>query len=114
LLAPVVFIEKFYNLNVNILMYLGEITKSSRHTRSSKLGKIHEYTRNYRLAKLRCDCCGTEFTRERSKMDPNRLNNNVFHVCDKCDSKKFAQKRGAEKRKMWSMTASSSRPISSL
>jgi len=54
-------------------MYLGEITKSSRHTRSSKLGKIHKYTRNYRLAKLRCDCCGTEFTRERSKMDPNRL-----------------------------------------
>ena len=95
-------------------MYLGEITKLSRHTRTSKLGKVHDYTRTIRIARLRCDCCGTEFSRERGKMDPNRMNNNVFHVCENCDAKRFAQKRGAEKRKMWSMTASSSRPISSL
>lgn len=95
-------------------MYLGEITKLSRHTRISKLGKVHEYTRTVRIVCLRCDCCGTEFSRDRSKMDPNRLNNNVFHVCGNCDAKRFAQKRGAEKRKIWSMTASSTRPVSSL
>jgi hypothetical protein len=112
--SPSVFIEKFYNLNVNIVMYLGETEQLSRHVRTSKLGKQHPYTRKLKVVNLRCDCCGSEFQRERGKMDPNRLNNNFFHVCSNCDAKKFAQKRGVEKRKMWNLTASSSRPISSL
>jgi len=33
-------------------------------------------------------------------------------VCDNCDSKKFAQRKGVEKKQMWNMTASSSQPIS--
>jgi len=44
-------------------------------------------------------------------MDPKRLNNNYFHVCNECDAKRFAQKRGVDRRKVWQLTASSSMPI---
>tara|TARA_B100000925_G_C21731787_1_gene355441 strand:- start:191 stop:334 length:144 start_codon:yes stop_codon:yes gene_type:complete len=47
-------------------------------------------------------------------MDPNRINNNVFHVCDTCDSKKFAQKMGITRKKIWDMPASSNLDISKL
>ena len=47
-------------------------------------------------------------------MDPNRINNNVFHVCEDCDSKKFAQKMGITRKKIWDMPASSDLDISKL
>jgi len=92
-------------------MYLGEFTNKTRHVRHSKLGVAHEYYRTKTILKLRCDNCDSEFTRERSRMSPERLNNNFFHVCENCDAKSFAQKRGVEKRKVWHLTASSSLPI---
>jgi len=92
-------------------MYLGEFTNKTRHVRSSKLGTEHEYYRTKTMLKLRCDNCDREFTRERSRMSPERLNNNFFHVCKNCDAKSFAQKRGVERRKVWQLTASSSMPI---
>lgn len=95
-------------------MYLGEYEKKTRHKRLSKNGHKHSYVRKKRWVRLRCDCCETEFERERRSMDPNRLNNNFFHVCENCDAKRFAQKRGAEKRTIWKLTASSSIPISRL
>lgn len=60
---------------------------------------------------MRCDNCDAEFTRDRGNMDPKRLSNNYFHVCNNCDSKKFAQRKGVERKKVWNMTASSSLPI---
>lgn len=63
---------------------------------------------------FRCDCCDSEFTRERGKMDPKRISNNYFHVCDNCDAKRFAQKRGVIKKKIWTLTASSDIPINKL
>jgi hypothetical protein len=63
---------------------------------------------------MRCDNCDNEFTRERGSMDPKRLSNNYFHVCENCDAKKFAQQKGVERKKVWNMSASSSLPIGKL
>ena len=95
-------------------MYLGEYQQQTRHTRCSKSGKQHTYYRKKTIVKLRCDSCEEDFTRERGKMDPKRLNNNYFHVCDNCDSKVFAQKKGVERKHIWDMPASSDLDISKL
>jgi hypothetical protein len=47
-------------------------------------------------------------------MDPKRLSNNYFHVCENCDAKRFAQKKGVDKKKVWSMSASSGISISKI
>lgn len=95
-------------------MFIKEFQKETRHTRKSKCGKLHEYTRNCTYVLLRCDSCDVEFTRARGSMDPKRLSNNYFHVCNTCDSKKFAQKKGIEKKQIWNLSASSDLPISKL
>jgi NAD-dependent SIR2 family protein deacetylase len=104
----------FYNLNVNILMYLGKTQKKTKHIRKSKSGIEHAYHRHKTLILLHCDNCDAEFTRERGSMDPKRLSNSYFHVCKNCDSKKFAQKMGVTKKQVWNMSASSDLPISKL
>ena len=95
-------------------MFLKEFTKQTRHVRKSKLGKEHSYTRECTYCVFRCDSCANEFIRERGKMDPKRLNNNYFHVCENCDAKRFAQKRGVTAKKVWNMNASSNIPIGRL
>lgn len=95
-------------------MFLKEFTEKTKHVRKSKNGTEHPYYRNCTYAVFRCDNCGTEFTRPRGSMDPKRLSNNYFHVCNNCDAKRFAQKRGANKRNMWKLKASSDIPISKL
>jgi hypothetical protein len=95
-------------------MFLSEFQEKTRHVRRSKCGKEHEYYRSKTFVKMRCDNCDTEFVRPRGSMDPKRLSNNYFHVCDNCDAKRFAQKRGVERRKVWSLTASSDIPIGKL
>jgi len=110
----IIFSVYFYNLNVNIVMFLGEFTERSRYTRLSKLGTEHEYFREKTIVQFRCDSCGEKFVRQKGKMNPKRLSNNYFHVCSNCDSKRFAQKRGVERRKVWDMSASSNIPISRL
>ena len=92
-------------------MFVKEFKTKKLHTRKSKCGKEHSYYRHSTVVELRCDNCVELFTRPRSKMDPKRLSNNYFHVCENCDAKKFAQKRGVERRKVWSLTASSDLPI---
>ena len=92
-------------------MFVKELKTKRLHTRKSKCGKEHSYYRYSTEVELRCDNCDSLFTRPRSKMDPKRLSNNYFHVCENCDAKKFAQKRGVERRKVWSLTASSDLPI---
>lgn len=47
-------------------------------------------------------------------MDPTRLSNNYFHVCKNCDSKRFAQKKGVDKKKVWDIPVSSLDDISRL
>ena len=95
-------------------MFIGEFKEKTRHVRTSKLGEEHAYYREKTFVKLRCDNCDTDFVRSRGSMDPKRLNNNYFHVCENCDAKTFAQKRGVERRKVWNLTASSDIPINKL
>ena len=95
-------------------MFLKEYTKKNRHERTSKTGVKHPYYRHVTVVVLRCDNCDVEFERPRGSMDPKRLNNNYFHVCSSCDAKKFAQKKGVERKQVWNLHASSDIPISKL
>lgn len=95
-------------------MFLKEYTIDTEHCRFSKGGKEHQYVRKKRIALFRCDNCNSEFERPRGSMNPKRLNNNYFHVCNQCDAKRFAQKRGVERKKVWELTASSDLPIGKL
>ena len=93
-------------------MFIKEYTIKKLHERASKLGKVHQYYRNVTMVLLICDNCGVEFERPRGSMDPKRISNNYFHVCDTCDAKRFAQKRGVDRKRVWDMPASSDIPIS--
>ena len=95
-------------------MYIGERVQKNSYIRKSKKGSEHTYYRNSIELVLRCDCCNEVFTRPRGKMDPNRINNNVFHVCGNCDAKRFAQKKGQERKAIWDLPASSDLDISKL
>ena len=107
---------KFYNLNVvvNTYMFLEERYQKNQYIRKSKLGNEHSYYRNSIELVLRCDSCNEIFSRQRGKMDPNRINNNVFHVCGNCDAKRFAQRKGQERKAVWDLPASSDLDISKL
>jgi hypothetical protein len=95
-------------------MFLRETKTKTRHVRHSKLGTEHEYFREKTLVHFRCDNCDREFTRDRGSMDPKRLSNNYFHVCENCDAKRFAQKKGVERKQVWNLLASSDIPIGKL
>ena len=84
------------------------------YTRPSKLGLVHEYTKFRTVAVLRCDNCSTIFERPLAKTCARRLTNAYFHVCKVCDSKKFAQRKGVERRTIWNRPASSQDDISKL
>ncbi len=95
-------------------MFLKEETEKYQHQRVSKLGNIHSYDREKTVAVFRCDNCGEIFRRDRAKMSPKRLSNNYFHVCGNCNAKKFAQRKGVEKKHIWDMPASSLDDVSKL
>jgi hypothetical protein len=95
-------------------MYLGSEFVTTLYTRKSKTGKEHTYTRKKTVIAFRCDNCHTEFNRDKGQVDPNRLNNNFYHVCSNCDAKKFAQQKGVEARKVWDMPVSSLKNLGSL
>jgi hypothetical protein len=95
-------------------MFTGTRIEKTQHTRKSKLGTEHEYVRERTYALFRCDSCDIDFSREKGKMDPKRLSNNYFHVCSNCDAKRFAQKRGIQKKQVWDLPASSGLDISKL
>jgi len=99
---------------LNIVMFLKEFKKETRHVRKSKAGKEHAYKREVTHCVFRCDNCDAEFVRLRGSMDPKRLSNNYFHVCSSCDAKKFAQRKGVEKKQVWNLSASSTMPIGKL
>jgi hypothetical protein len=93
-------------------MFIKEYITKKQYTRQSKNGNTHQYYRDVRMVVLRCDECDIEFERARSKMDHRRLSNNYFHVCNNCDNKRFAQRKGIERKKIWDMPASSELPVS--
>ena len=95
-------------------MYIGTEVEYRSYKRISKLGREHEYYRKSTVAKLRCDNCSVIFTRQIGKMDPKRLSNNYFHCCQDCNSKKFAQRKGVERRTIWDKSVNSDLDISRL
>jgi hypothetical protein len=92
-------------------MYLRSFKELMSYLRPSKNGKTHEYKRHRTMLLFRCDNCDAEFTRLRSKMSPKRISNNYFHICELCDAKRFAQRKGVEKRKIWDMPAGTDLPV---
>lgn len=92
-------------------MFLTTEIQETQYVRRSKLGEEHPYFRSKILAVFRCDSCDEIFRRDLKHMDRKRLSNNYFHVCSKCDSKRFAQKKGVERKKIWDLPASSTLPV---
>jgi hypothetical protein len=95
-------------------MFLKTEYIKTQHTRLSKLGHEHTYYRNKTVVVLRCDSCTEIFYRDKGSMDPKRLTNNVYHVCNKCDAKRFAQDKGVESRNPWDMPVSSLKKLGQL
>lgn len=93
-------------------MFLKTKSQESQYVRISKLGTEHTYTRKKTLAVFRCDNCDKNFERELKKVSSKRLSNNYFHCCSDCDAKKFAQRKGVERKKIWDMPASVELPVS--
>lgn len=87
---------------------------TTTYSRNSKSGVPHKYHRVKTLLILKCDNCGRVFEREQSKVIPRRRSNSYFHVCDHCDSKRFAQRKGVERRRIWDKLASSTDDISKI
>ena len=95
-------------------MLIKQYTQKKLYERASKLGKLHRYYRNITMVVFRCDNCNEEFERPRGSMNPKRISDNYFHVCSNCDAKRFAQRKGVERKKVWDLNASSNIPISKL
>ncbi len=81
------------------------------YQRPSKLGTVHEYQRKKTIAFFLCDNCGEKFERDLKHIQTKRLSNNYFHVCSNCDAKKFAQRKGIERKTIWDMPASVELPV---
>jgi len=92
-------------------MFLKTETRMIQHLRVSKLGLVHEYLRRQTVAIFRCDNCDSVFERTLKKVDRKRLSNNYFHCCANCDAKRFAQRKGVERKKIWDMPASIDWPV---
>lgn len=92
-------------------MFLKTEIQQSQYVRHSKTGTEHTYNRSKTVAVFRCDNCDYEFKRELKKIDHRRMSNNYFHVCSNCDAKRFAQRKGIERKQIWDMPASSTLPV---
>jgi Zn finger protein HypA/HybF involved in hydrogenase expression len=92
-------------------MFLRTRIEESQYVRRSKNGAEHTYSRKKTVAVFRCDNCNEEFGRDLKHMDHKRLSNNYFHCCPNCDTKRFAQRKGVEQKKIWDMPASSDLPV---
>lgn len=92
-------------------MFLKTEKQLNQYIRLSKSGKEHTYNRKKTIAVFRCDNCDSIFTRDLKHIDRKRLSNNYFHCCSNCDSKRFAQRKGVEQKKIWDMPASIELPV---
>lgn len=95
-------------------MFITAITSCYTYNRTSKNGLTHSYNRQRTVYVFRCDSCDHEYQRPKSCVNIKRASNNYFHVCSNCDAKRFAQKKGAERRTIWNKRASSLDTISKL
>lgn len=87
-------------------MFLKTRIEIFEHYRESKTGFRHSYKRKRTIAEFLCDNCGETFERPLKKIQNKRLNNRYFHCCSNCNSKRFAQRKGVEQKKIWDMPAS--------
>ena len=92
-------------------MFLRTRIEESQYVRHSKCGSEHTYSRKKTVAVFRCDNCNQEFIRDLKHVAHKRLSNNYFHCCSNCDTKRFAQRKGVEQKKIWDMPASSDLPV---
>ena len=92
-------------------MFLKKEIQVKEYVRKSKLGNEHSYKREKVMAIFRCDHCDSIFERDLKHMDHRRLSNNYFHCCSNCDVKRFAQRKGVDKKTIWDMPASSTLPV---
>lgn len=92
-------------------MFIRLERRQTTHMRPSKLGLLHEYSRLKQVAVMRCDQCDTVFERDLKHIDKKRLDDNYFHCCGSCDSKKFGQKKSVESKKIWDMPAGTDLPV---
>jgi hypothetical protein len=92
-------------------MFLKTETQTTEYRRRSKTGVDHSYRREKTLALFRCDSCETVFSRDLKHVDRKRLSNNYFHCCSNCDVKRFAQRKGVERKQIWDMPASLDWPV---
>lgn len=95
-------------------MFIKEEKVVKLHTRVSKHGCTHVYKRVTTLIQLQCDSCSRIFTRKKGQIASKRRNNKYYHCCSICDSKRFAQRKGVEKRSIWNMPVSSTVTIDKL
>jgi hypothetical protein len=95
-------------------MFIKTKNQQNQYVRLSKLGKQHSYARIKTLAVFKCDNCDQVFERDLKRIDRKRLSNNYFHCCSNCDAKKFAQRTGAEHKKIWDMPSDTDLDISKL
>jgi DNA-directed RNA polymerase subunit RPC12/RpoP len=95
-------------------MFLTTLNVTQSYTRYSKKGIAHTYKRTKKVAQFKCDSCAREFQRDVGKIDRRRLSNEYYHVCSKCDSKRFAQIKGVERRRLWSMSVDTEIDISKI
>lgn len=92
-------------------MFIREDKIDEVYYRYSKSMLKHKYTRTRTDVLFICDNCGSNFTRPKGEVSPKRLSNNYFHCCTNCDTKRFAQKKGVERRLIWDLPASSTLPV---
>jgi len=88
-------------------MFIETLKTLRLYERKSKLGAYHTFHRKYTIDVFKCDSCGSQFLRSKSKVDPARATNDYKHVCSYCDIKKFAQAQGVKMRKVYKMDCSS-------
>lgn len=88
-------------------MYIETKKIRVEYTRTSKLKNAHPYSRTQTWLVLQCDNCESLFERLLSSMDSKRKSNRYYHVCSNCDAKRFAQKKGVDRRKLWDLPVDS-------
>ena len=92
-------------------MFLNIETQQNQYTRRSKCGLEHKFIRSKIVALFKCDNCDELFNRDLKHVDRKRLSNNYFHCCSNCDTKRFAQRKGVEQKKIWDLLASTELPV---
>jgi hypothetical protein len=92
-------------------MFIETLKTLKIYKRESKLGRMHTYRRKNMIYVFKCDACSEVFMRPKSKVDPGRASNEYKHVCNMCDSKKFAQSVGVKMRKIYQLDASSTKTL---